>query len=159
MSTVNDSRTFAATTVGLGAIAFVHAFLTWPLDQTLVLFGVGALVAFLAEAVVIHRGWLDHHVGPRALGVPLYVLAGWTAVIYVAVRLALLVADGWLAVAIAATLATSYDVLADNYGVEAGHWTYTDDLPGPRHGEVPWWNYAGWFAISAITAAVTLFVL
>jgi uncharacterized membrane protein len=123
---------------------------------TAAFFGGGALVSFLAEAVVIRLGWLEHHVGPKALGVPLYVLFGWTGSVYVAFRVALLVTTGWTAVVVAAVLATAYDLLVDPRGVEDGHWTYTDDLPGPRRRDVPWWNFTGWLAVSATTAGIAV---
>ena len=81
-----SSRRFAAATVVLGLGALAHALLTWPLSATLALFAGGTLVAFVAEVVVIHLDWLEHHVGPKVLGVPLYVLFGWTAAVYVAFR-------------------------------------------------------------------------
>jgi hypothetical protein len=151
-----ESRTFAATVVAGGFAVLVHAALTWPATAVVAFFGGGAAIAFVAEAVVVNLDWLEHHVGPKLLGVPLYVLFAWTMVVYLAFRVALLVTDGWPAVVLAAALATSYDVLADNQGVEDGHWTYTDDLPGPRHRSVPWWNYLGWVLISGATAAITL---
>jgi hypothetical protein len=150
---VPSSRTFALTTVALGSVSLVHAALTWPVAATVAFFGGGALVAFLAEAVVIRLDWLEHHVGPKLTGVPVYVLFGWTGIVYVTFRIALLVTDGWVAVAAAAVIATAYDVLTDFRGVADGHWTYTDDLPGPRHRGVPWWNFAGWLVISGLTAA------
>lgn len=154
-----SSRRFAATTAFLGTVAFVHALLTWPLEATIALFAGGAALAFVGEVVVVHLGWLEHHVAPNLFGVPLYVLAGWTAVTYVALRIALLLTGGWTAVVLAAAIATGYDVLTDTNGVESGYWTYVDDLPRPRHGAVPWWNYAGWFVISGGVAAVTVAVL
>ena len=66
-----------------------HAALTWPPRAAVALFAGGAAVAFVAEAVVIRLGWLEHHVGPRVLGVPLYALFRWTGLIYVAFRVAL----------------------------------------------------------------------
>ena len=151
---MTSGRIFAGMAVVVGAVALAHAAVTWPVTATLAFFGGGALVAFVAEAIVIRRGWLEHHVGPKAVGVPLYVLFGWTGTIYVAFRIALLVTDGWPAVVLAGTLATAYDVLTDYRGVEDGHWTYTDDLPGPRYRGVPWWNFVGWFVISCATAAL-----
>jgi len=147
-----SKRVFAATTIAVGGVTFAHAVVTWPLTATLALFGGGALVAFIAEAVAINLGWLAHNIGPKAVGVPLYLLVGWPGTIYVAVRIALLIADGWAAVAVAAILATTYDLVTDHVGVEDGHWTYTDDLPGPRYRNVPWWNYVGWLLISCLTA-------
>ncbi|MFA1611025.1 carotenoid biosynthesis protein [Halobellus rubicundus] len=151
---MTSGRTFVATTVAVGLVALAHAAATWPIAATIALFGGGAAVAFVAEAVVVALGWLEHHLGPKVLGVPLYVLFGWTGAIYLAFRLALLATDGWLAVVAAGTVATAYDVLTDHRGVEEGYWTYLDDLGGPRVRAVPWWNFAGWFAISCLTAAL-----
>jgi uncharacterized membrane protein len=148
-----DAQEFRATVLAVGAVALGHALVTWPLAATGALFGGGAAVAFAAEAVVIRLGWLDHHVGPKLLGVPLYVLAGWTGTVYLAYRAALLATDGWPAVAAAAALATTYDLLTDHRGVADGHWTYNTTLGGPEFRGVPWWNYAGWLAVSAATAA------
>lgn len=130
--------------------------LTWPFDATMAFFGGGALLAFVAEAIVINLRWLEHHAGPKLIGVPLYVLFGWTGVVYVAFRLSLLITDGWTAVATAAVIATMYDVLADPRGLADGHWTYIDDLPGPRYRGVPWWNFVGWLAISSAVSALAL---
>ena len=151
-----SSRRFAGTTVALGLVSLAHALLTWPLAATLAFFGGGAFVAFVAEAVVIKLRWLEHHVGPKVADVPLYVLFGWTGLVYVSFRIALLLTGGWTAVAAAAVLATTYDALTDHRGISDGHWTYTDDLPGPRPRDVPWWNFTGWFVISFATAAFAL---
>ena len=148
-----DRRIFAGTVVAIGIVALAHAAVTWPVSATIAFFAGGAIVAFVAEAVVIDRGWLEHHIGPKLVGVPLYVLFGWTGTVYIAFRVALLATDGWIAVVAAGVLATGYDILVDHRGVEDGHWTYTDDLPGPRPRGVPWWNFAGWLAISCLTAA------
>lgn len=148
-----SKRNFAATTIAVGVIALTHAVITWPLSAMLALFGGGVVVAFVAEAVVINLGWLEHTIGPKVVGVPLYILFGWPGTIYAAFRVALLGTDGWVAVAVAAVLATTYDVLTDHQGVADGHWRYTDDLSGPRYRGVPWWNYCGWFLISSLTAA------
>lgn len=156
---MDRARGFVATTVLLGLIAIIHAAFTWPVTAVVALFGGGAAIAFVAEASVITLGWLEHHVGRSVSGVPVYVLFGWVAVIYVAFRVALLITTGIPAVAIAAVLATAYDVLTDYRGVEAGYWTYTDDRPGPRFRGVPWWNYLGWLVISALTTLITLSVL
>ncbi len=150
---MSSERTFAATVVALGVVALAHAAFTWPLRATLAFFAGGALVAFVGEAVAIDAGWLEHHIGPKVVGVPLYVLFGWTGTIYVAFRVALLVADGWPAVVAAAALATACDVLTDHRGVAQGHWTYTGGPPGPRYRGVPWWNFAGWLVVSTVTAA------
>ena len=151
-----DGRVYVASTVAVGLVAMAHAALTWPLRAVVALFAGGATVAFVAEAVVIRLGWLEHHVGPRVLGVPPYALFGWTGVVYVAFRVALLVANGRTAVVAGAALAAGYDALNDHRGVEAGLWTYTDDLPGPRRRGVPWWNVAGWLVVGGAMAALSL---
>jgi hypothetical protein len=151
-----DGRIYVASTVAVGLVAMAHAALTWPLRAVVALFAGGATVAFVAEAIVIRLGWLEHHVGPRVLGVPPYALFGWTGVVYVAFRVALLVADGRTAVVAGAALAAGYDALNDHRGVEAGLWTYTDDLPGPRHRGVPWWNVVGWLVVGGATASLAL---
>ena len=151
-----DGRIYVASTVAIGLVAVAHAALTWPLRAVVALFAGGATVAFVAEAVVIRLGWLEHHVDPQVLGVPPYALFGWTGLVYVAFRVALLVADGRTAVVAGAALAAGYDALNDHRGVEAGLWTYTDDLPGPRHRGVPWWNVVGWLAVGGATASLAL---
>lgn len=156
---VMGKRAFALSTVFLGLLALFHALLTWSWSATVALFGGGAILAFVGEVLVIHRGWLQHHIGPKWIGVPVYVLFGWTGVIYVALRIALVVTEGVVAAALAAGIATSYDLLFDHIGVARGYWTYTDGVPGPRLRAVPWWNYAGWALISFMTALGTVMVL
>lgn len=153
---MDAGRRFASTTVLLGILALGHAGFTMPPAATLAIFGGGAVIAFVGEAIVIGRGWLRHHIHPQLHGVPIYVVFGWTAVTYAAIRLALLVTSGWLVPFLAAALATGYDMLADHRGVMAGFWTYTDTLPGPRPRGVPWWNFGGWAVITFLTASLAL---
>lgn len=153
---MTSSRVFAGTTVALGLVSLAHAAVTWPTYATVAFFGGGALVAFVAEAIAVGAGWLEHHVGRKLVGVPVYLLFGWTGTVYVAFRVALLAIDGWTAVVVAAVLATTYDALTDHRGVADGHWSYTDDLPGPRPRNVPWWNFAGWLVVSGLTAAAAV---
>ena len=151
---VTSRRRFAALTVATGLLALAHAIFTWPLAATVALFGGGMVVAFVAEAVVINGDWLEHHIGPKLLGVPLYLLLGWTGTVYIAYRVALHWSGGWTAVIVAAVLATGYDVLADHRGVAEGFWSYTDDVRGPRFRGVPWWNFLGWVLVTFVTAAL-----
>lgn len=153
---MTDERVFVGLTVLFGGVAFAHAAVTWPAAAVLAFFGGGALLAFVAEVLAVRAGWLEHHVAPKVRGAPLYALAGWTGTAYVAFRLALLATDGPTAVLLAGVLATTYDVLTDHRGVAAGLWSYTDDLPGPRARGVPWWNFLGWFVVSAATAALAV---
>jgi uncharacterized membrane protein len=154
-----SNRTAVVGGVALGCFTLGHAVLTWPRAAVVVFFGGGALVAFVAEAVAIAIGLLEHHVEPTVLGVPVYVLFAWTGVMYVALRPVSFVFDGAAAVVVTATLATTYDLSTDHRGVEDGLWSYTDDLPGPRVRGVPWWNFVGWFVVAGTTAALTVSVL
>ncbi|MFP4530689.1 MAG: carotenoid biosynthesis protein [Halodesulfurarchaeum sp.] len=149
----------AGSAVLLGSLALIHAAISWPISATVAVFGGGAVIAFVAEALVSKLGLLEHHIGPKVLDVPLYVLFGWTGTIYVALRMASLFSDGWLVVVLTGVLATSLDVLSDPSGVREDFWTYTDDLPGPRYRGVPWWNFLGWFLISTLTAALGVWFL
>src|SRR6056297_1678370 len=81
-----NARTFVGSVLALWAVALATALLTWPLEATVALFVGGAAIAYVAELVVIQLGWLEHPVGPKPRGVPLYVLAGWTGVVHVAHR-------------------------------------------------------------------------
>lgn len=153
---MSDARPLVFGSIGLGILGLVHAAATWPMEATVAVFVGGAVIAFIGEVIVIQLGWLEHHIGPKVLGVPLYVLPAWTGVIYIAFRVTLLSSSGMIAVILAAGMATAYDVLTDHQGVERGHWTYTDASPGPSHRGVPLWNYAGWFVISSLTASLAL---
>ena len=152
-----ENRRILWSSLALGLLALAHAVVTWSLPRAVLLFGGGALLAFVAEAIGVSAGLLDHHLPPTILGVPIYVLFGWTATIYIALRVALLVTAGVPAILLAATLTTSYDLLTDHRGVAQGYWTYTDDLPGPTYRGVPWWNYAAWFGLTALTSGLALF--
>lgn len=149
-------RIFIASTVLIGALSLIHALVTWPSGATIALFAAGGLVAFLGEAIAIRAGFVEHYLGRSVWNVPLYVLGGWVGVTYVAFRVALLITDGIVAVLVAASLATIYDVTVDHTGVERGYWSYPADPPGPRHRGVPWWNYAGWFLFVCVTTAITM---
>lgn len=153
---LSSSRGYALTGAAIGAGALVHAAVVWPPAATVAFFGGGMAIAFLAEAVAINLGWLEHHIGPTVVGVPLYLLLAWPGTIYVVFRVVQLGLDGWPAVVGTAMVATAYDVLADPQGVAEGHWSYTDDLPGPRYRGIPWWNFVGWVVISGLTAALAL---
>ncbi|MDL0140429.1 carotenoid biosynthesis protein [Halobacterium salinarum] len=147
------ARRFVRVVAVVWLAALASAVLTWPPAATAALFGGGAAIAFLAERVVIRAGWLTHHIDPAIRGVPLYALAGWTAVVYAAARVALLVTAGWTAVATTAVLAAAFDAVTDPIGVASDYWTYRTALGGPQYCGVPWWNTAGWLAVAAATAA------
>lgn len=137
-----------------GAVALAHGLLTWPADRTLALFVGGAAIAFAAEVTVVQWGLLEHHLEPQVLGVPYLVLLAWPASVYVALRVALLVAPpGVVAALVAAVLATLADVVIDPRGVEDRAWRYPRvPVSTERYRDVPYWNFAAWLAISFVTA-------
>ena len=157
---MDAKRQFVVGTLSFSTVALAHALWTWPLRSTLVLFVGGAAIAFVGEVNVIRQGLLRHHVEPQVRGVPLVVLAAWPATVYVFYRAAaLVVTAGVQAAALAAVVATLFDVFQDPVGVERGLWTYpAARLSEPRWRGVPWWNFAGWLVIVFVTAMLPALV-
>lgn len=147
-------RRFAVGNLAVVVVALGHALATWPTRAVLALFAGGAAIAFLAEAVVVRAGLLEHEIPPRVLGVPLLAVAAWPAVVYLALRVAgLALPAGVAAAAGAAVLATALDLPTERQAVEAGVWRYPEHpLSEPRLAGAPWWNYAGWLGIVFATA-------
>jgi putative membrane protein len=150
----HDAKRYVVSQAGLFLLTFAHALLTWPLADVLVLFVGGAAVAFLVEAPAIRAGVFTHHLRPRVAGIPVTILLAWPSVVYVAVRVASLLVEGAVAVAVAATvLATLADVAMDPPAVADGAWEFRGEwIPGPWFREVPWWNFAGWLVVVFVTA-------
>lgn len=157
---MDATRRFQLTNLVLAGLALGHASLTWPWRATVALFVGGALLAFVAELVVVRGGLLEHAIEPQVFGVPVSVVLVWPAVVYVALRVALLVTNPGLAAAgLAALMATAFDVLTDPSGVAEGVWTYPDHrLSALRFYDVPWWNFAGWLVIVFASAMVPIIV-
>jgi len=153
-------RRYQLTNVGLFLVAVAHALFTWRPRATVALFVGGALVAFVLEAAVVGAGLLEHTLRPRVAGVPVTILLAWPSIVYLAYRLALLVAPpGVGAAAVAAVLATAADVLGDPDGVRNGVWEYPlARVSKPRYRGVPWWNFLGWLAIVFLIAMIPTFV-
>ena len=135
-------------------VAAVHALLTWPLRATVALFVGGAVVAFVLEVGGVATGLLEHNLRPQIAGVPVTILLVWPSVVYLAYRLALLVAPADVrAAAVAAVLATAADVLTDPNGVSEGVWHYPESrISDPRFRGIPWWNFVAWLVIVFVTA-------
>jgi uncharacterized membrane protein len=157
---VDATHRFQLTNVVLAGLALGHAGLTWPVRATVALFVGGAILAFVAEVLVVRAGLLEHAIEPQFLGVPISVVLVWPAVVYVALRVALVFTDPGLAAAgLAAVIATAFDVLTDPQGVAENVWTYPDHrLSAPRFYDVPWWNFAGWFVIVFASAMIPISV-
>lgn len=145
---------YQITNVGLFLVAFGHASLTWPPWPTTVLFLGGMGIAFVLEVVGVATGMLEHELEPQVAGVPLTVVLAWPSVVYLAYRVALLVAPaGVEAAAVAAVIATLTDVFTDPNGVREGVWHYPESsFSRPRFRGVPWWNFLAWLVIVFLTA-------
>jgi uncharacterized membrane protein len=156
-TTVTSGRRATLSFLGLAAVALAHALATWPLDRAVVLFAGGASIAFVAEAVVIRIGLLEHYTGPQIAGVPVPILAVWPAVVYAWYRIALLAVDpGVTGAVLTAVLATAWDALTDPPQV-GDLWSYPPSpLSEPRFRGVPWWNFAGWLLIAFATAMLPI---
>lgn len=145
---------YTVSQASLFVLTVTHALLTWPVADVLTLFLGGVAVAFAFEAPAIHAGLFTHHLRPKLAGVPFTILLAWPAVVYISVRIASLLVDGAVAVAMtAAVIGTLADVVADPPAVEDGAWEYhREDIPGPWVRGVPWWNFAGWLLVVFVTA-------
>lgn len=147
----------SAYTFGLLGIGF--AAWDWGFRDVAIFAGVAVGVAFLAELVVVSLGMLDHEIEPQVAGVPLAALFGWMGVTSFAYRLALDFGSAfpaWLpAPVLAGLLATLADAFVERRAVDGGAWRYPDHaLSTPRLDGIPWWNYAGWLAFTALVCAL-----
>ena len=150
---IDRQRQFVLVTCAFGVLAVDHAAYSWGVLPALRFAAVAFAVAFVGELVVVQLGVLVHHTGPRFAGVPLVALFGWTGSIYVSYRLASLVADPAIAPFAAALLATASDALTDPVCVRRGFWGYPPSrLSVHRFRGVPWWNFAGWFCLTALVS-------
>ncbi|MFC6736675.1 hypothetical protein ACFQEQ_10555, partial [Halolamina salina] len=93
------ARRYVGSQIALFLATLLHALLTWPPSETVVLFAGGIAVAFAVEAPAIRAGLFTHYLRPRLVGVPVSILLAWPAVVYLAVRTASLIVDGPVAVA------------------------------------------------------------
>jgi uncharacterized membrane protein len=144
----------------LFGVAFAHALLTWGTRPTATLFLGGVAVAFVLERVGVGLGLLEHYFRPQVASVPVTILLAWPAVVYVAYRVARLVAPaGVPAAALAAVLATAVDAVTDPRMVAEGAWAYPDTrVSDPRFRGVPWWNFVAWLGIVFGTALLPTLV-
>ncbi len=153
-------RRYQLGNIGIFVAALGHAIGTWPLGATVALFVAGGAIAFVAEAVVVGFGLLDHGLEPKILGVPITVVLVWPAIVYLCLRLALLVVPPGLgATALAALIGTGFDLVTEPYGLAEGVWHYPEHpLSRPRIAGMPWWNAVGWFCLVCVSAAVPILV-
>lgn len=147
-------RRYTLSNVAVFVVGLGHALLTWPLGDVAALFGVGATVVFVLEALGIAAGLHRHQMTPQVLGVPLVVVGAWPAIVYVTYRFALLAQPaGVQAAAGAALLATLIDAFTEVDALAVGVWSYPEHpLSRLRFAGVPWWNVAAWLAIVFVTA-------
>ncbi|HRY60063.1 MAG TPA: carotenoid biosynthesis protein [Patescibacteria group bacterium] len=123
------------------------------------------LISFTSEYLGVNFGGVfggSYHYNvlmrPMLGGVPLIVIAMWTAVVYVCYRIAVIIADKkmvfrniyeriaeYLAVALFAALAAvCWDLVWDPLAVNTGSWFWHN--PGPYFG-IPTLNFVGWIIV------------
>lgn len=153
-------RRYELTNLALTAVALAHALATWPVADVAALFGGGAALVFVLEAIGVGLGVHRHEMAPQVLGVPLVVVGAWPAIVYLAYRVALLALPaGPQTAAAAAVLATGLDALTEADAVGAGVWTYPEHpLSTVRWRGVPLWNFAGWLGVVFLTAMLPTLV-
>ena len=90
---------------------------------------------------------------PRLLEVPIVMSAAWTILIaYVIAMLARTRLRGWTYVVVASAWMTAIDLVIDPLAAgPLGYWVW--ERTGAYYG-IPAWNFAGWFAVSALMFVV-----
>lgn len=152
----NIAKRYSIISILLFVGGVTHAILFWPIRAAIAVFLGGMIIVFVAEVIVAKGNLVIHHVEPKFVDVPIYVLFGWPATVYILFRLALFVGDGMVAVGLTGIIAVLYDIPTEQNGLEHELWEYTEAGRGPQFNGVPWWNFAGWFVISAVTASLAL---
>lgn len=155
---MEPTRRYQVGNLVVAAVAVGHALGTWSTAAVVGLFVGGAAIAFVAEAVVVALGLLDHAIDPQIAGVPVSVVLVWPAITYVCLRIALVVVPvGLAAAAVAAAIGTAFDLVTEPFGVGEGIWRYPEHpLSTPRFLGIPWWNTVGWFALVFVTASLPI---
>lgn len=155
---MEPTRRYQLVNLVVTTVAVGHALVTWPTMAVAVLFVGGAAIAFVAEAVVVALGLLDHAIDPKIRGVPVSVVLVWPAITYVCLRIALVVSPvGLVAAAVAASIGTAFDLVTEPFGLAEGIWRYPDHpLSKPKVAGIPWWNTVGWFALVFVTASLPI---
>jgi hypothetical protein len=117
-----------------------------------------AIGGFLAEVLGVHTGFpfgrysYSNALGPSAAGVPVAIACAWLMLLLFARDLASrTTGQRWRAVATGAVIMTGFDLLIDPVATDILHyWAW--EQQGSFFG-VPFQNFAGWFAVSALLLA------
>jgi uncharacterized membrane protein len=146
-------------TIFLGlAFMILHGKMALGWKRLLAFAAITVAVSFTAEAAGVATGWVfgkyhyADHLGPKILGVPPFIQAGYAAMGYASLAIARIILGfrespkGGSLVALAlggAMVMVSWDVAMDPWqSTVAGDWIWEEG--GPYFG-VPLHNYAGWF--------------
>lgn len=120
----------------------------------------GAMIGFAAELAGVHWGIVfspyryTDVLQPQVARVPVVMIAAWLVLLaYVWQMVGMLKLRGWGEVVCGALWMTAIDLVIDPLAAgELGYWVW--EGAGPYYG-IPWHNFAGWFAVSAMIFIVT----
>lgn len=123
------------------------------------LLGAAAATGFAAELVGTRTGRpfgryaYSSLLGPKVRDVPLLAAAPWTMMARPAWVVAGLTSQERLKrIALAGGALAAWDVFIDPRMVRDGYWTWP---AGGRYEDVPWTNFAGWWLVGSLGAALT----
>jgi putative membrane protein len=129
-------------------------------------------ISFTSEYLGVNHGtafggsyYYTHLLGPMLGGVPLVVIAMWTAVVYVCYRIAVLIAGKkekfkntyervleFLIIALLSGLAAvSWDLIWDPLAVKINSWTWIHSSP---YFGIPLSNFTGWILVVFLSALI-----
>ncbi|MEU6561883.1 carotenoid biosynthesis protein [Nocardia nova] len=127
----------------------------------LIVAGLGLLAEITGTATGFPFGCYDYahgRLGPELAGVPLLIPLAWVGGLYpIRVGAALLCRGTVAQIALTAAGAVGWDLYLDPQMVADGQWRWCSALPGlPGSAAVPYGNYLGWFAVTAVMTSLII---
>jgi len=113
-------------------------------------------LALIAEVIGVHTGFPFGHysysglLGPSIAQVPLLIPLAWIMMLYPSYLASrYLTTNPLLKIAMGAWLMAAWDLYLDPQMIHEGYWTWFTSA-GEATFNIPWTNFAGWFATSAV---------
>lgn len=163
VSVSGSSRTFAtiisATTMSMFSI--FHAYFSYGAKYLGLYLPITASFGFFVEALDVATGWpfggiqFSDLLGPKLIGVPLFVIIGWLMVAHPILVLARQISKHWIFVFGGAGLA-AWDLFLDPVMVKFGYWSWPSFTKAlPLEPTIPLSNTFGWL-LSGMTLMAIL---